>query len=82
MKLTLAEYDLMIGRHLQFIREGSEMVRRHVDQMKFRPDFDTLAFDAIEQTEVALERALARLREAKIIYLGRPTNAEAGPQQP
>jgi hypothetical protein len=75
MKLTLADYDECVGRHLHWIEEGAWIARHHAQKMRFRPDFHTQAFDGIEAAEKALEKALALLREAKAIYLGKPTDA-------
>jgi hypothetical protein len=75
MSLSLAQWDVKVGRHLHGIEAGSEMVERHCRQMEFKPDFETLAFEQIEVAEAALTRSLERLQKAKADYQGKPSIA-------
>jgi hypothetical protein len=74
MSLPLAEYDEKIGRHLKYIREGADMIVRHVDQMVFRPDFESLAEAEIEKAETWLVTALERVRRAKAEFRKKPVD--------
>ena len=72
MTLTLAEWDVLIGKHLHEIEAGAELVERHCQQMGARPEFVTLAFEDIEVAEASLKRALQRLFRAKAAYQEKP----------
>jgi hypothetical protein len=51
------------------------MVVSHVNQLVFRPDFETLAFDDIERAEKMLQRALARLQRARAEFGSKAVDA-------
>lgn len=74
-KLTLEQWDVAIKPHLYGIDAGSEMVKRHVEQMMARPEFDAMALDHLFECQRMLETALDRLGRARVIYEGKPTVA-------
>lgn len=72
--MTLAEYDERIGLHLHAIEAGADMVRSHVEQLVYRPAFDTLAFEHIEKLEGLLGSALEKVRGAKRAFREKPVD--------
>lgn len=72
MTLPLAEWDEKIGPHLQGIESGADICLRHVHQLVFRPDFDTIAFDDLVRTEKTLAAALAKIQNAIRLYSEAP----------
>lgn len=70
--MTLTEYDQQVGQHLHAIVAGAEMVKSHVGQLVYKPAFETLAFEEIENIERALARALDKVRAAKQAYQNAP----------
>ena len=75
MKMTLEEWDVAIKPHLHGIQNGADMIKRHVDQMMARPEFETMAIDDLFRTQLALQNALDRLERARVIYGEKPTVA-------
>lgn len=74
MTLTMAEYDVQVGQHLQAICAGAAMVESHISQLVYRPAFQTLAYDRIEIIERELADALDKIRSAKLAYQGKPVD--------
>lgn len=72
MTTTLAEWDEQVGQHLHSIIAGAAMVKSHVSQLVYRPSFDTMAFEEIENVERCLDRALDKIRYAKRAYQEKP----------
>lgn len=72
MTRTIHEYDVQVGQHLHQIVAGADMVKSHVGQLVYRPNFETLAFEEIEDLERLLSAALHRVRDAKRAYQEKP----------
>jgi hypothetical protein len=72
MTRTLADYDDQVGQHLHAIVHGAEMVKSHVGQLVYRPHFETLAFEEIEDLERLLGAALRMVSNAKRAYREKP----------
>jgi hypothetical protein len=72
MKLDLAEWDQRIARHLHMIEAGAELCARHVDQMIFRPSFETIAETELVTLENILTTALRRVKQARESYDAKP----------
>lgn len=73
MRTTLAEWDAWIRPHLHGIETGAEICARHVKHLLSAPDFETLAFASLEETERVLAAALEKIRAAKLAYREKPT---------
>jgi hypothetical protein len=72
MPTTLEEFDQQIRPHLHGIEAGAEMCRRHVDQLVYRPTFNTLAFDELQTLEKTLRAALDKVRSVQAAFLRLP----------
>jgi hypothetical protein len=72
MTRTIHEYDVQVGQHLHEIVAGVEMVKSHVGQLVYRPNFETLAFEEIEDLERLLSNALEKVRGAKRAFREKP----------
>lgn len=68
MSLSLTEWDERVGRHLHAIEHHADMCERAANQMAFRPDFETLALDALVHAEETLAAALGKIRNAIRLY--------------
>jgi coenzyme F420-reducing hydrogenase alpha subunit len=67
-KLTLEQWDEMVGRHLRMIEAGAEICESHALQLLGMPDFETRAADSMERAVLTLTMisdALAKLTKAK-----------------
>lgn len=73
--LPLADYRERVGHRLDLIAAGAEMAARHVNALDRRPAFDTKARHELDLTEATLERALQKVRGAKIAYDQKPQEA-------
>lgn len=65
VKLTLEEWDELIGRHLQMIEAGAEICERHAEQLFGVPEWETRALDRLNTAEKLLRNGLLRLSLAK-----------------
>ena len=70
--MTLLDWDVGTGMHLQFIRDGAEMCLRHTEQILLRPAFETLAEADLEQLETTLLEALRTTIRARAKLEGKP----------
>lgn len=66
-RLTLREWDQLVGRHLSLIEAGAEICERHVKLLKGLPEWETRAAQDIEVAERSLREAyltIVRVRKA------------------
>jgi S-methylmethionine-dependent homocysteine/selenocysteine methylase len=68
LPMTLEQWDLAVGHHLEFIEAGAEMAARHSRQLLARPDWETLAEAELAKVEKVLENALQQVRAARASY--------------
>lgn len=68
MSMPLNEWDAKVGYHLHGIEAGAEMCQRHISQMVYAPDFETIAHDDLKTLESFLTTALAKVRKALSDY--------------
>jgi hypothetical protein len=68
----LEQYRSEVGEHLQYIEHGASMICRRVAMLDRLPGFDTRAQDEVNRAEVTLERALDKIRAAKIAMGHKP----------
>lgn len=68
MHLSLDEWDTKIKHHLAMIEHYAWMCERHVDELIFRPDFETRAAGELGRIEHVLAVALTRVRSAQANY--------------
>lgn len=73
--LPLDEYRDRVGHHLDMIEAGANMTARHVRTLDRRPSFDTRARGELDSLEATLERALAKVRDAKAGYDSKPVES-------
>ena len=66
--MTVDEFGYSVSYHLKEIRAGADIIARHVDQMVFRPVFETLARDELGTLQQTLEHALSVVRKAGADY--------------
>ncbi|MEH2525822.1 MULTISPECIES: hypothetical protein [unclassified Bradyrhizobium] len=64
-KLTLQEWDELIGRHLHMIEAGAEICERHAQHLFGVPDWPTRAADQMARVESTLGVALTRICKAR-----------------
>lgn len=77
--MTLADYDHEIGFHLKMIRESADQCLFHVNQMKARPAFETLAMDDLQRVKLDLLAALESVMQAQARYQEKPVDAGTDP---
>jgi hypothetical protein len=65
MKLTLEEWDELVGRHLQMIEAGAEICESHARQLFAVPDWETRASDRLQVALNLLNKATTRLASAQ-----------------
>jgi hypothetical protein len=65
IKLSLQEWDELIGRHLHMIEAGAEICERHASQLIGLPDWPTRAADDIARVERVLTTALTRIAKTR-----------------
>lgn len=70
--MTLAEHDVKVKPHLNFIEAGAEMVARHTRALPFKMAFTTHAQDELAETRKVLESALATITAAEAEYEAKP----------
>ena len=70
--LPLDEYRSEVSEHLQFIEHGASMIERRVAMLTRKPGFRAMTEDDLSKAELVLERALAKVRAAKVAYEQKP----------
>ena len=75
--LTLEQYDRRVARHLHMIEAGIEVCERHVDQLVFRPNFETICEIDMARVEEVLAQALRRIHDAQRKYYGKKIDGQA-----
>jgi hypothetical protein len=61
VKLSLEEWDELVGRHLQLIEAGAEICERHAKQLMGMPDWQTRAAQDVARVERLLSSALTTI---------------------
>lgn len=74
--MDLADWDVKIKPHLQFISAGAEMTARHARALPCKPDFKTIAQEDLAEARRVLEAALGNIIAAQAIYANRPKENE------
>lgn len=75
MALTLEEFDQRVARHLHMIEAGVELCERHVDQLIFRPSFETICENDLARLEEIMAEAMRRIHDAQRKYYGKKIDA-------
>ena len=75
--MNLAEYDHVIGFHLKMLRFDADSCLYHVNQIKTRPNFETLAMDDLQRLKTELLAALESVMQAQARYQEKPIDADA-----
>lgn len=75
MPLTLEQYDREVGHHLRMIRHHAMSIETHVGYMTHRPDFETIAEEAMAHVVATLESALRHAENALARFKEKPTDA-------
>lgn len=70
--MTLAEYDVKVKPHLNYIEAGANMAARHARALPFRMAFTTHAQDELAEARRVLENALANVKAAQALYEAKP----------
>jgi hypothetical protein len=70
--LPLEDYRSKVGEHLQYIEHGASMICRRVAMLDRLPGFETQAQDEMNRAEATLERALGKVRAAKLAMEHKP----------
>ena len=70
--MTLEQWDADVGRHLQMIEAGAEIVARHARALAGMPEWQTRAMDELQLAERIMSRALVRLATARQILENKP----------
>lgn len=70
--MTLAEHDLRVKPHLEFIASGAAMAARHARALPHKMAFTTHAEDELAEAKSVLESALANIIAAQAIYSNKP----------
>jgi hypothetical protein len=65
VKLTLEEWDAMIGSHLHKIEAGAELCERHARQLVGVPDFPLRVMDRLDMAEAVMRNALLLIAKAR-----------------
>lgn len=63
--MTLEQWDADVGRHLQMIEAGAEIVKRHAKALAGMPDWETHALDELKLAEVVVIRVATELARAR-----------------
>lgn len=66
--MTLAEHDLRVKPHLEFIASGAAMAARHARAIPHKMAFTTHAEDELAEAKSVLESALANIIAAQAAY--------------
>jgi hypothetical protein len=64
-RLTLEQWDDLIGRHLQMIEAGAEICENHTKKLFGVPDWETRSADKLALVENLLSKALLRIAKAR-----------------
>lgn len=75
--MTLAEYDVKVKPHLNYIEAGAEMAARHARALPFKMAFTTHAQDELEEARKVLENALNSIIAAQAAYDAKPVQNAA-----
>jgi hypothetical protein len=70
--MTLADHDVKVKPHLEFIASGAEMAARHARAIPHKMAFTTHAEDDLAEARTVLEAALANIIAAQAIYANKP----------
>jgi hypothetical protein len=73
--MPLEQWDRDVGLHLRYIVAGTEMIASHVNQIPFRPEFETMAEDQMEFIERLLENKLECVRRARAEFRSKKLEA-------
>ena len=74
--MRLAEHDVKIKPHLDFIEAGAEMAARHAKALPCKLAFTTHAQDELAEARKVLEAALANIKAAEMAYEAKPLENE------
>jgi hypothetical protein len=74
--MTLAEHDLKVKPHLDFIQAGAEMAARHARALPHKMAFTTHAQDELAEAREVLEGALQNIIAAQAMYENKPQENE------
>lgn len=70
--MTLAEHDLKVKPHLEWIAAGAAMAARHASALPHKMAFTTHAEDELAEAQTVLESALENIKSARATYQGKP----------
>ena len=76
--MRLAEHDVKIKPHLDFIEAGAEMAARHAKALPCKLAFTTHAQDELARARKVLEAALANIKAAEMAYEAKPLESSNG----
>lgn len=74
---TLADHDLKVKPHLEWIGAGAAMAARHARAIPHKMAFTTHAEDELAEAREVLETALQNIIAAQAIYAGKPLEMQA-----
>jgi len=75
-KMNLADWDVKVKPHLNYISAGAEMAARHAKALPCKLAFTTHAQDELEEARKVLEAALANIKAAEMAYEAKPLENE------
>lgn len=70
--MTLADHDVKVKPHLEFIASGAEMAARHARAIPHKMAFTTHAEDELAEAQSVLEAALQNIVAAREAFAGKP----------